>query len=113
MLPSNLAAASHPISGSNTCFDSLAALTVAGAAKTSSPPSLSPPVAAFSGLVVNDWWCSLGWDAKTGIDGLCFESRQNLGQRWQGIYCEARGMLSWGRCVLAHTELGWMGLHLC
>src|SRR5690242_20090495 len=74
MLPSNLAAASHPIGGSNTCFDSLAALTVAGADKTSSPPSLSPPVAAFSGLVVNDWWCSLGWDAKTGVDGLCFES---------------------------------------
>ncbi len=28
-------------------------------------------------------------------------------------YYEARGMLSCGRCTLAHTELGWMEFHSC
>ena len=73
MLPSSLAAASHPINGSKTCLDTLAALTGAGTDKTSSPLSLSPPVAASSGLVVTDSRRSLGPDAKTGVDGLSFE----------------------------------------
>src|SRR5467141_3082836 len=75
MLPRGLAAASHPINGSNTCLDSLAALTVAGADKTSAPLPLSfPPVDASSGLLVTESRRSLARDAKSGVDALCCES---------------------------------------
>ena len=74
MLPSSLAAPAHPINGSNTCLDSLVALTVAGADKTSAPlPLTFYPVAASSGLLVTESRRSFDRDAKTCVDAVYFE----------------------------------------
>src|SRR5438034_11730771 len=40
-------------------------------------------------------------------------SRVCMGRQRQGIHCKARGMLSWRRCTLTHTELGWTAVHVC
>src|SRR5215470_13510954 len=40
-----------------------------------------------------------------GIFFLRFSERNCPGLVKRGTYCEARGMLSWGRCILARVEL--------
>src|SRR6266481_7760226 len=108
MLPSSLAAASHPINGSNNSLDSLNALTVAGADEISLPLSLSPPVAASSVLVVTDLRRSLGREAKTGVDGLSFESLGRISDNDDNELTARREACCLGDAVCSRTP-NWVG----
>ncbi|PYU52963.1 MAG: hypothetical protein DMG48_01625 [Acidobacteria bacterium] len=61
------------INGSNTCLDSLGAVTFAGADKALAPLPSSPPVAASSGLVMPGSSSSLARNAKIGVGCRCCE----------------------------------------
>src|SRR5271168_1296654 len=108
MLPSNLAASSQPINGSKSRLDSLTALTVAVAGKTSVAISPSPAVAACSGLVVTDSRCSLVRDAKTGAGCPYCEPLGRVPNIDGNESTARRGACCFGDAVFSRTP-NWVG----
>src|SRR5580704_10249579 len=114
MLPSNFAASVLPIKASKAGLDSCEGLSVDAWAERSAQALPSPSVAACCDVACRRLLLpSPSASARRESSATSeFSSSIQVAFEW-AFSPKARGLLSWGRCVLARTELGWTGLHLC